>query len=72
MPHDMKGKKLKPGDRVMVPCVVREVSQADGLNLTLETVKTVTAGTDPLTDTVTFQAASRQVKKTEAKVAGGQ
>lgn len=42
MPHDAKGREVKPGDVVMVPFVVKEVHLTeDFCNLNLETVATM-------------------------------
>lgn len=45
MPHDRNGRELKAGDRVLVPCVVREVySGEEFCNVTLDTVEPMFPG----------------------------
>lgn len=40
MPHDIKNKKLSPGDRVMIECVVDSVQETETCcNCTLHTVR---------------------------------
>jgi hypothetical protein len=40
MPHDRNGEALKPGDQVLVPCVVKEVhGSSDFCNVSLETIQ---------------------------------
>ncbi len=64
MPHDMKGQKLKVGDKVNVPCVVKEIQAGtEYYNVTLETVHPMFPGKD--TSTITLN--TKQVKKTTAK-----
>lgn len=46
MPHDLSGKLIKVGDRVLVPCIVRDIySTEDFCNLSLETVHPMFPGT---------------------------
>lgn len=64
MPHDMKGRKLKAGDKVNIPCIVEEVHQVeDYCNATLRTVVPMTGQTEGMQIVVN----SKQCKKSEAK-----
>ncbi len=63
MPHDMKGKKLKAGDKVNVPCIVEEVYESNACNVSLRTVVPM-AGNDAGT-AVTLSA--NQVKTRSAR-----
>lgn len=64
MPHDMKGKLVKVGDKVNVPCIVKEVQPGkDYCNVTLETV--VPMPPDNTSNSIVLN--TKQVKKTTAK-----
>lgn len=67
MPHDVKGKPIRVGDTVNVPCVVEVVSQQgeEYCNVTLRTVHPM----PPTQDGTQIALNARQVKKTAAKVA---
>ena len=42
MPHDAKGRELKPGDKVLVPFIVKDVFMTeDYCNVNLESVATM-------------------------------
>ncbi len=63
MAHDVKGKLIKVGDKVNIPCTVESVEKAvDGCNVTLRTVHPM----PPSTDTMQIVLNGRQVKKTLA------
>ena len=68
MPHDMDGKEVWTGDRVMVECVVKQVSATeDYCNATLETVIPMQPCRSPCSLTVNL----KQVKKIEKTDNGG-
>jgi deoxycytidylate deaminase len=60
MPHDRDGVEVKPGDRVLMECVVREVmSTEDYCNVNLETVSVMPPRENPTMLTLN----TRQVRK---------
>jgi hypothetical protein len=60
----MKGRKLKAGDKVNVPCIVKEVSPgAEYCNVTLATAVPM----PPYTEPTSIVLNTKQVKKTTAK-----
>lgn len=49
MAHDVKGKLIKVGDKVNIPCTVESVEKAvDGCNVTLRTVHPMPPSTDTM------------------------
>jgi hypothetical protein len=66
MPHDVKGKLIRVGDKVNVPCIVEQITQAHGeeyCNVTLRTVHPM----PPTADGTQIALNARQTKKTDAK-----
>ncbi|MGB8887114.1 MAG: hypothetical protein WCC87_10355 [Candidatus Korobacteraceae bacterium] len=64
MPHDVKGKLVKVGDKVNVPCVVESVQPGkDYCNVTVRTALSMPP--DGTSTSITLN--TKQVKKTTAK-----
>jgi hypothetical protein len=62
MPHDRKNNLLKEGDIVMIPCIVRSLSNGEDLcNCTVETIEKFY----PSEQIHTFTLNTRQVEKVE-------
>lgn len=60
MPHDFKGREIKPGDKVLIPAVVESVTPGeDYCNVTVKTERPMKPSDSPTT--ITFNAS--QVEK---------
>jgi hypothetical protein len=62
MPHDRKGKPLEPGDRVLIPAVVKSVQASEEYcNVTMVTEEPM----PPYTEGSMLTLNTRQVEKVE-------